>query len=327
MSINRGLLNWGVFFVVLGAIPLAVRYGGLDPAQVDEVWRFWPLILVGIGLGLVLRLTPLAWLGGALVSATLGLIFGALLTTGTSGVNLACMGTGDDETTSRSGVAMSAEFGLDLELTCGELTVSRVPEARWTVEAGHAAGKPPAVEGSSSDLRLKYPTENPALFPFADLARVAWDVGLPAAPELSVGMTLNMSSADVTLGPGPVGRIGATYNFASADVDLTGASNPAAISLSSTYNFTSGRLTLSPVTLSGSLTLNFSSLEVCLDPSAAARIEHKGTLSSDDLTASGLEEAGQGWQTPGFSAAKERIELRITSTFSSLDIDRSGACQ
>lgn len=327
MNINRGLLNWGVFFVVLGAIPLAVRYGGLDPGQVDEVWRFWPLILVGIGLGLVLRLTPLAWLGGALVSATFGLIFGALLTSGTSGVNLACIGTGESEATSRSGLAASADFQLDLELTCGDLTVSRAQEARWTVEASHATGKPPAVDGSSDGLNLKYPTENPALFPFADLARVTWDVGLPAAPELSVGMTLNMSSADVTLGPGPVGRIGATYNFASADVDLTGATNPAAISLGSTYNFTSGRLTLPPVTLSGSLTLNFSSLELCLDPSAAVRIEHKGTLSSDDLAASGLEEAGQGWQTPGFSTAQERMELRITSTFSSLDIDRSGACQ
>ena len=51
MHVNRGLLGWGVFFIVLGAVPLAVQAGALDPEVVRRAWELWPLILIGIGLG------------------------------------------------------------------------------------------------------------------------------------------------------------------------------------------------------------------------------------------------------------------------------------
>jgi len=94
MSINRGLLNWGVFLIALGGVPLAVQQGWASSGIVGDLWRLWPLILVGIGLGLILRWTPIAWLGGALVAGTFGLIFGALLAGGVSGISGACVGIG-----------------------------------------------------------------------------------------------------------------------------------------------------------------------------------------------------------------------------------------
>ena len=60
MRVNRGLLGWGVFFIVLGAVPLAVQAGVVSEARVREAWQLWPLILVGIGLGLVLERTRFA---------------------------------------------------------------------------------------------------------------------------------------------------------------------------------------------------------------------------------------------------------------------------
>ena len=68
MRINRSLLNWGVFLIALGGVPLAVQQGWADASIAGDLWRLWPLILVGIGLGLILRWTPVAWLGGALVA-------------------------------------------------------------------------------------------------------------------------------------------------------------------------------------------------------------------------------------------------------------------
>ena len=67
MRINRSLLNWGVFLIALGGIPLSVDQGWLESDIASDLGQLWPLILVGIGLGLILRWTPLAWLGGALV--------------------------------------------------------------------------------------------------------------------------------------------------------------------------------------------------------------------------------------------------------------------
>ena len=82
MRVNRGLMGWGVFFIVLGVVPLAVQAGALDPEVVRRAWQLWPLILIGIGLGLVLARTRLAILGSLVVAVTFGLMGGALIATG-----------------------------------------------------------------------------------------------------------------------------------------------------------------------------------------------------------------------------------------------------
>ena len=82
MRVNRGLLGWGVFFIVAGAIPLLVQSGVLDPARVRHVWQLWPLILIGIGLGLILQRTRAAIVGGLVVAVTFGLLVGGWFAVG-----------------------------------------------------------------------------------------------------------------------------------------------------------------------------------------------------------------------------------------------------
>src|SRR4051794_28247992 len=60
MRVNRGLLGWGVFFLVLGAVPLVVAYGGVAASTFDRAWQLWPLLLIGAGLGLVFARTRAA---------------------------------------------------------------------------------------------------------------------------------------------------------------------------------------------------------------------------------------------------------------------------
>ena len=57
MHIRRGYLGWGVFLILVGAVPLAVRAGYLTDDQIGRLWSLWPLILIGIGVGLILRRT------------------------------------------------------------------------------------------------------------------------------------------------------------------------------------------------------------------------------------------------------------------------------
>ena len=40
MHVRRGFLGWGVFLILAGAIPLAVRAGYITT---DQVGRFWDL--------------------------------------------------------------------------------------------------------------------------------------------------------------------------------------------------------------------------------------------------------------------------------------------
>src|SRR4051812_50011483 len=82
MHVDRRFLAWGVFFLVLGGIPLGVRAGWIPASVVEDTWGLWPLVLVGIGLHLALRRTSFDALGGLVVAGTVGLMLGSAIATG-----------------------------------------------------------------------------------------------------------------------------------------------------------------------------------------------------------------------------------------------------
>lgn len=328
MRINRSLLNWGVFLIAIGGVPLAVQQGWVDSSIAGDLLRLWPLILVGVGLGLILRWTPLEWLGGALVAGTIGLLLGAVIAGGITGIGSACLGADDgtSTTTQRNGVSSGSTFDLDLELTCGELDVARAPGAAWSVEVAHAPDDPPTIEGSPSGLSMHQGDSGTTVFLFTQDARTQWDVEVPTTAAIAASVTLNFSDAVIDLGGGPLAMLSGTLNGASADIQLEGASTPQPAGLSLTLNGSSGSLGLPDGSIAGSITLNASSLDVCVPIDAELRIELESTLGSDDIGSSGLGKVGDGWQTVGYGTAAERIDLSITSNASSLSLERAEVC-
>src|SRR3954452_7670787 len=87
MQIRRGFLGWGIFLILVGAIPLAVRGGYISADDLGRLFNLWPLILIGIGVGLVLSRTRFDFIGGLIVAATIGIMVGGLLSVGVSGVS------------------------------------------------------------------------------------------------------------------------------------------------------------------------------------------------------------------------------------------------
>src|SRR4051812_7227969 len=92
MRIDERFLNWGVFFIVLGAVPLLVQANAVDRDLVARSWQLWPLLIVGAGLGLLLRRTAFDFAGGLVAAATFGLMLGGLFAVGTdfAGFSRAC---------------------------------------------------------------------------------------------------------------------------------------------------------------------------------------------------------------------------------------------
>jgi len=82
VRVDRGMLGWGAFFITAGGVPLAVQAGALPPGALDRAWSAWPLILVGIGIGMIFRKTALEVVGGLIVSATMGLMVGGVIAGG-----------------------------------------------------------------------------------------------------------------------------------------------------------------------------------------------------------------------------------------------------
>lgn len=327
MRIDRSLLGWGVFLVALGGVPLAVQQGWVDESIASDLWRLWPLVLVGIGLGLILRWTPLAWLGGAMVAATFGLIFGAVLAGGFQGVGSACVGLGSGQavTTEDDGPVVGDDFTLQLELTCGELDVARTAASGWTLSAEHAADAPPLVDATDASLRITQGGDT-ALAVFTQQDRTAWDVTVPTQARLTVGVTVNASEASLDLGAGPISNVDATINFGDMTLDLGEATTPSPATLSLTANFGSAELALPDGAMLAQVTQSFGSLAICVPESAALRVTLESTASSHDLVASGLQQVGEAWQTTDFAAADDRIDLSITMSFASVTLERPEAC-
>lgn len=329
MRINRSLLNWGVFLIALGGVPLAVQQGWADADIAGDLWRVWPLILVGIGLGLILRWTPAAWLGGAIVAGAFGLIFGALIAGGIQGVSSACIGLGSGEsgTTSERGPATGPEFSLTVELSCGDLEVTRNVGAEWSITAEHGADDVPVIAGDATSLEVEQDGGTQDIFAFSQQTRADWAIGVPAEAALSAGVTLNAATGTIDLGGAPLASLGATFNASDVGIDLGTATTPQPASLGLTFNASSGRLALPSGSLTGSITLNASSLTMCLPQDAEARFELESTLSSDDFASAGLNNVGDGWQTDGFATAASRIDVSMSSTVSTITIERSEVCQ
>jgi hypothetical protein len=78
MTVRRGTLYMGVFLIGTGAVTLGVAVGVLDTTAVAHaVDALWPLAVLALGLGLVLRTTSAA-LGAGIVAALVpGLALGA----------------------------------------------------------------------------------------------------------------------------------------------------------------------------------------------------------------------------------------------------------
>ncbi len=122
-----------------------------------------------------------------------------------------------------------------------------------------------------------------------------------------------------------------TLNGADLGIDLsqstlTPESTEGTARLGFTFNAAAGRITLPTGALHGQMTLNASSLELCVPADAELRVEHQHTLSSDDLDRSGLTQVGDGWQTAGYDTASSRIDLAIDSTVSSVSLTRPEVC-
>lgn len=344
MRIDRSLLNWGVFLIALGGIPLAVDQGWLDSDIARDLGQLWPLILVGIGLGLILRWTPFAWFGGALVAATFGIIFGAAVVSlpdenvsNLQGIipaiaTSACAsGDAGPATTSETGLANPDVFELELTLSCGELSVARAVDASWRLDADHAPGDTPTVgrsdlDGTLAALALGQPDDDDLAF-LGRQARSDWRVEVPVTAAITLDATMNAVRAHVELGGGPVAGVNGTFNASDAVLNLAAATTPASADIGLTLNASDVRLLLPEGSISARATLNASSLTVCVPTGVPLRVESTSNLSSDDLGSSGLEAGSPGlWTTPGFSSAVEHVYLSITSTVSSFSLLRPESC-
>src|SRR5690349_10721577 len=207
MRVNRGLLGWGVFFVVVGAVPLVVRYGGVAAGSFDRAWQLWPLLLIGAGLAVLLARARAAVVGGLVVAITAGLILGGLVVNGTGGFDLGRFGRGGFPSCAgaEAGTPFADQRGtlgpgatVSIELDCGGMDISAVDGSRWSVSGSSPDGRPPAVDATSDRLSISSPPRS-ARVGLGGTTPGGWTIELPRDARSDVEASVNAGEASAAL--------------------------------------------------------------------------------------------------------------------------------
>lgn len=331
MRVNRGLLGWGVFFIALGAVPVAVRSGVIDTAFARRSVELWPLVLVGIGLGLALQRTRAAAVGGLVVALTFGLIGGGLVAGGLGpdgGFALCGFGGGAGGGTAKGPPPAVGTFGpqavVDVTSDCGSLTVDTAAGSDWSVTSTRADGRWPAITASDARLEVRVPVRRGFDVP---ATTASWDVTLPRDPALRLELAVNAGSVTARLGGLHLSALDASVNAGDAHLDLTGVLDATTISTSVNAGSLAISLPAPGGTLTGTMSANAGSLQICVPWGVALRIRAGDrTLSSDNYGDRGLTEAGGTWTTPGFETATSRIDLSVSANLGSVTLNPEDGC-
>ena len=291
MRVNRSLLGWGLFFIVLGSVVLAVRQGVLPADQAGRAWMLWPLLLILGGVGLLLRRTPIEPITGLASAALFGLIAGGLIGSG----GIPAGSCGDDEGAvpfaARSG-ELGATAEVDMTLLCGELGLRTAEGSAWRIEGADEDGDGPDVESAPDRLEVS----DARVASFAG-THARWTVTLPTATRLAVEATVNAGTATFDLDGARLDRLEATVNAGEATFDLGGVVEIGGLEVQA--NAGSIRVVLPATSLAGSIQANAGSVRLCAPPGVGLRARFNGVLASHDFGESGLVERGDVWEIGG----------------------------
>jgi len=318
MRVDRRLLGWGVFFLVAGAVALAVRAGALRAEQVGQVWRLWPLLLIGLGIAIILGRTAIGWVGGIIVAAFFGLLVGSVLSGGlggaTCGFNVTDTSPGDG---AEATVGGDLTEGSTVELTfdCGRLNVATAPGAAWALT--YRQDRVPRVDQAPAQLRVSPPQGN-LLGQGSN-----WRVTMPTEPTLALDVIANGAATELHLANARLARFGGQFNAGSFLVDLSGATLGG---LDVRVNAGSGSLSLPAASFSGRIDVNAGSLNLCAPQAGGLRIVANGALSNTDFSASGLVRSDSSWESPGYAGAATKTDLTVNANAASLTLRRDGGC-
>jgi hypothetical protein len=316
MRIRRGLLFWGFFLIPLGAVPLLVRAGLLDPATLASGWRLWPLILVAIGIAIVVGRSRVAALGTALVALVLGVVAGGAIAGGNfwlDAVTDCDFGARSLERVDQSG-RFQQPATVEFDLRCGTLDVTTGGNAGWTFVAQYH-GPAPVIDAMSDRLSVRAPKD-------VGDQRQEWQVAL--APELvrELKVTTNAAATTFDLAGASLSSVEADLNAGDLRID---AAQGSVERVNIEMNAGRIRLALGGGAVSGSLSVNAGAIDLCVPADAALRIGVNDQLTFvHNLDDSGLSQEGTTWTRAGSGGP---IDLDVEGNAANFTLNPSGGCE
>jgi len=320
MRVNRRFLYWGVFLLALGGVLVAADLGGLESGSIAEALRLWPLAIIAIGSGIVLRRTRFSLSGGMLAAAVPGLVLGGGFALATRigvdcGVNVA------PSTVAAQEGLFDGPARISVAAVCGSLVVTTAPGSAWRFDAGNTWDRAPMISASARALSIEVGGGDG--WHRHDLERDSWRLALPTTAIEELSLTVNAGEGQIGLPGAQIGHLDVTTNAGQTTVDLSEAS---VASLSGAVN--AGMLSFRlPATgdVVGSMEANAGALEVCVPSELGLRVRHSGALNG--ISINGRQQAGADWQSPNYLSATYRADLSVEVNLGNVIINPTGGCK
>ena len=321
MTLRRKALYTGVFLLAVGAVTLGVAAGALDRAAVaDTVGVLWPLAVIAIGIGLVLRRSRSALAAGLVAAMLPGLAFGASVVT-VPHLTVPCT---DDAAPVRAAETREGSFGsaaaANLSVSCGELSVNTQPGTSWRLDARDGDNRLTNVDADTGRLAVGSDRGSGRWGQHA--GRVEWNVTLPTATAIDLVTELNAGRGRLDLDGARLGVLDLNVNAGEMHVDLTGATLDR---LALELNAGSAGIVLPAASFEGDLATNAGSLDVCAPAQLGLRV--RSTVALGSIHLNGLVRREGAWVTPGYDTAPFKADLAIEASVGSVTINPMGGCK
>lgn len=318
MRVNRTLLYTGIFLVAIGGVVAAADMGVVRESLLRDTLRLWPLAVIGLGLGLVLRHTRVSLASGMLAAAVPGLLLGSVfaLVPRFSGL---CTDIGDSTRVYGEHGAFSGRATVSVTVDCGSLRLLTGPGREWRLDAQMAeGGVDPEVVASARRLSIASANRDGWL----RLAPDDWALALPTDALGDLALTVNAGRGDVDLADAVIDGLAIEANASEVIVD---ASTASVTDVTGTVNFGELSIRLPAADLSASIEVDAGRARVCVPEGVGLRVA--STSEAGEVTVAGVHRSDSVWQSADYASAEHRVDLGINVHFGAVEINPIGGCR
>jgi len=307
--VRRGSVTGALILIVLGFLWLLNNLGYLPGDIWYNLWRFWPVILVLLGVDIALRGFP-TWFALPVLLVVVVIVVGAVLLVAPT------LPTEEMVTESLSQeLAGLSQAQVQLEMDGGTLHVQRLEDQAQQLMKGRFSHSSNIViqqefSEASGQGKLRLADRYEAFFPFFFLAGMTNDWNVELTPLIPLQLELDVDA-------GPFKPLG--FSHCQLDLNL----NDLVLEIfKAEFEDCKGQVTLpSSAGLNASLNLDDSELTVSIPSDVAARIELN--LDDTELTIDSsrfMKISDSEYVSRGYDEAETRFDLTFRATDSSLTL-------
>ena len=320
MRVNRRFLYAGVFLLAIGAVLVVADLNLVNTPILLDALRLWPLAIVAIGVGIVVRRTQFGLGGGMLAAAVPGLVLGSALAATPRFVG-DCGERGEPSNVATRDGSFDGPASVSVTTACGTLTVTTAPGTGWRFDATNTAGRSPLINSSARSLSIEETEQDD--WRVLNGGRNTWDLTLPTSELSELSVTVDAGRSRVNLPGAQLQSLALEANAGEFVVDASRASIA-----DITANLNLGVLSIhlpEGADVTGSIEVGGGELQVCTSPGTGLRVTTRGT--PHEVHVEGVEQDGSSWQNAEYRSATHRADIDVEVDFGVVEINPIGGCK